>query len=50
MLLGEIRSLFIIATLSTHGNRGIQVKFEISRRRNELFQLFFVFQLGVAVQ
>ncbi len=50
MLRSKVSRLLIVASLSTHGDGCIEVKFEIARRFDELFKLLDVFQLCIAIQ
>lgn len=46
----EISCLVVVATLSTHWDRCVQVKLEIAWWFDKLFKLINVFQLGIAIQ
>lgn len=50
MPLCEIGGLFKVPPLATHGNGGIEIKLEISRRLDKLFQFVNVLKLGIAVE
>jgi hypothetical protein len=50
VLLSKVSSLVVITTLTTHDNGRLEVKLEITRRFDKLFQLLHILQLGVAVQ
>jgi hypothetical protein len=46
----KIGSLIAVPSLTTHGYGGLEVKFQIVWRFNELFKLLHVFQLRITVQ
>ena len=50
MLARQEGGLIEVATLSAHGDGGIQVKLEVTGRTNELFKLLYIFEFGVAVE
>lgn len=48
MLLGKENSLVVVASLSAHGNRCVEIK--VVAGLDERFKLFGVFQFRIAVQ
>lgn len=44
------RSLIVVTALTAHGDCGLEIELEISRRLNKLFQLVDIFQLSIAIQ
>ena len=50
MLLSKVSRLLVVPALSAHGNCRVQVKLEIPRGLDELFQLLDVLELSIAVE
>lgn len=50
MLLSKVCGLFVVPPLPTHGNRSVEIKLEVARRLDELFELGDILELCVAVE
>lgn len=42
--------MVVVASLSTHRNRCVEIKFQVVRRLDELFKLFYILELGITVE